>query len=487
MMRASNPVAWLSALLATAAGFFAPNALGQTCESPRPTDPQGSQGVSYGSAEVAFFDAPSGRARVHYALTGPHVPPAASTLEAGVPDAVVVAAQAADAALDKYAALGYVAPLSDADSPCGSNGDSDAIDVYLINFTAADGQAVADHCESGLPKRCAGFILVENDFRRGGYADAAEGMRTVVPHELFHLVQDAYDAGVERWWAEGSAQWAAKQVYPELQDLERFLPDYFKIPWRPLNVPPNGVISNFLYATAIWPVFLGERFDVNVVREVYEGFGPGTTTVLPPTDVVLQARGSSLAQEFLQFAAYNAATGDRAPDSGGYQNAAKYPEVPITELSSTQGDLVSDVGSGLGAFYYSLNADAPTELTLDADETRMAALLVPLADGKLQLVDAKPLPATLEKQGVVVVAGQSLLGTDAPFTLRGSAPTATAGSAGSNGNAGDGTQDAAGPKSSGCALSGIPSPNAGFGGTVALFVVTLLSRCRPRPRPRKGR
>ena len=472
MSRASNPVVLKAALLGAAVSAFAPAAAAQSCESARPTDPQGSAGVSYGSAEVGFFDSASGRARVHFALSGVHAPSAASTLQADIPDAVVVAAQAADDALDKYASLGYLPPLGDGDSPCASNGDSDAIDIYLINFSAADGQALPDHCDAGPPKRCAGFVLVENDFRAGGYADTAEGMRTVVPHELFHLVQDAYDAEVERWWAEGSAQWAAKQVYPALLDLERFLPAYFAAPWRPLNVPPNGVVTNFLYATAIWPVFLSERFDVDVVREVFEGFGQATPGVLPTTDSVLTARGSSLAQEFLQFAAYNAATGARAPAEGGYHDAASYPLVTLTKLDAKTGDLVSDVDSGMGAFYYSLQTAAPTELTLQADAARVAALLVPLADGKPQLNDAQPLPATLDGEGVVVVAGQSLSRTDAPFTLQGQPPAAPE------------TKAAAG---SSCAVTGFRGKSAGFGSALFGFVVILLGRCRARRTPRKAR
>lgn len=471
-MRAWRPIAGLSALLAAATAAFADDARAQGCESARPTEAQGSQGVSYGQAEVDFFDAASGRARVHFAVSGPHAPPSSSTLQSGLPDAVIIAGQAADDALDTFERLGYAAPLSDGGSPCANHGDSDAIDIYLINFAAADGQALPDHCQPGLPKHCAGFILVENDFRRGGYADAAEGLRTVVPHELFHLVQDAYDADVERWWAEGSAQWAAKQVYLELRDLERFLPDYFEAPWRPLNVPPNGVITNFLYATAIWPVFLSERFDTDVVRAVYEGFAEGDASVLRTTDDVLQARGSSLGQEFLNFAAYNAATGERAPDHGGYANAAEYPLVSLTALGGTQGELVSDVGSGLGAFYYSFELPAPTALTLEADPARMAALLVPVTDGELRLSEARPLPTTFEGQGVLVVAGQSLARTDAPFTLRARASEATPAGA-----------DAA-PEASGCSLTAAPGLRRSFGGIFALVVVSLLGRRRARSCPK---
>jgi hypothetical protein len=470
MRRASKPRVWLAALLATGAFLEASPAFAQACASERPTETLSTTGMNYGDAEVTFYDSASGRARIHYALAGTHAPPVVSTLEDGVPDAVVVAAEAADTALDKFEELGYRRPLSDAASPCASNGDSDAIDVYLLNFAAADGQAVPDFCEDGSPRRCSGFVVVENDFKRGGYANTAEGLRTVVPHELFHLVQNAYDADLDRWWAEGSAQWADKQVYPELKDLERFLPDYFDSPRRPLNVPPSGVITNFLYATAIWPVFLSERFDADLVREVYEGLGPDAADVLPATDAALQQRGSSLAEEFLQFAAYNAATGERAPDSGGYVNAASYPMVKLEALASGEGELVSEVASGLDAFYYSLDADSPTELSLEADPTREAALLVPLVDGKLQLDLAKRLPATLEGPGIVVVAGQSVLRTDAPFKLSGKPPSTEAG----------GGDDA--PGSSGCSVAGQPGQPAGFGGVALGFVISLLGRWRARKR-----
>jgi hypothetical protein len=296
-----------------------------------------------------------------------------------------------------------------------------------------------------------------------------EGLRTVVPHELFHLVQDAYDADVERWWAEGSAQWAAKQVYPDLQDLERFLPAYFDSPWRPLNIPPQGVITDFLYATAIWPVFLSERYDARLVRQVFESLDGGTDGVLPATDAVLQERSSSLAQEYLTFATYNAATGRRAPPDGGYAKGAAYPEVTLEPLDAAPGALVSDIASGLGAFYYSLSAASPLQLALEADATRVAAALVPLVDGKADLAGARQLPASVDGNAVLVVAGQGLSRTDAPFTVRASAANAA-------------------PESSGCSLSGVPDTEWSVSGiATALFGGWLRARKRAGKRYRKGK
>ncbi|RYZ05252.1 MAG: hypothetical protein EOO73_20765 [Myxococcales bacterium] len=444
MLRLGKALASLASLLAMLSQ--APAARAQTCAGARP---------DYGGADRAFHDSASGRVRVHFARAGASAPPAESSLEDGVPDAVVVAAQAAEDALAEYERLGYEPPLSDGASPCADNGGSAALDVYLLHFSAADGQAGIDHCEPGT-SRCAGFVLVENDFRGAGYASTEEGVRTVVPHEVFHLVQNAYDADLERWWAEGSAQWAAKQVYPELQDLERFLPAYFDVPWRPLNVPPPGIITNFLYATAIWPVFLEERFGADLVRAVFEELN-GAEGALPAADRALQARGSSLASEFVQFAAYNAATGRRAPVSGGYESAREYPEVPVETLEART---PTDTASGLGAFYYRVPEASP-ELRLVADPERVAALLLPLKDGQVDLAAAQPLPARTEGEAIVVVAAQTLARTDAPFELVFASPSPTSGA-----------------ESSGCSLAAPP----GAPGPALLWLVGFALRRSSRQR-----
>jgi hypothetical protein len=410
----SKRAAAQAALLFAAQLITAKAVSAQACENRRPTDAGGSNGLAYGAASVGSLVSSSERVRVFYALSGPH---AVSDAKAAAPAAALAAARAADAALVKFAELGYRAILTDADSPCESNGGDDKIDVYLLHFPSADGQALSDHCLAGATRRCSGFVLVENDFAGGGYASVAQGMNTVVPHELFHLVQNAYDADVERWWAEGSAQWAAKQVYPELNDLERFLPAYFSQPWRPLDVPASGVVANFLYATAIWPVFLGERHGPDAVRQVFERLATGEGNVLASTAQFLDEQGESLGQEFLWFAAYNAATGSRARPGLGYRDAANYPLVALTPFAAESGHRVDDVGSGLGAFYYSVQPSTPQELALESEPARMAAMALPLEGGRIDLGGALPLPAVAEGPQVVVVAGQSVAKTDAPFSL----------------------------------------------------------------------
>ncbi|HYJ09635.1 MAG TPA: hypothetical protein VEX18_11515, partial [Polyangiaceae bacterium] len=225
------------------------------------------------------------------------------------------------------------------------------------------------------------------------------------------------------------------------------------------------------YATAIWPVFLDQVYDPDVLREVFESLD-GEQSVFEATDGVLQARGSSLSEAHLRFALLNAATGDRAPSSGGYAAAADYPMVELTPFPLTPGATVSEVAAGLGSFYYAVESDAPLELSLEADPERVAALLLPLRNGDADVDAAVPLPATLEGSGIVVVVGQSLARTDAPFELLANTPRA---------------QNSHDLGESGCALVSGGRARSANAGALAGFVVSLSGLMWARARPRAQR
>jgi len=86
-------------------------------------------------------------------------------------------------------------------------------------------------------------------------------------------VQYAYDANMDHWWLEGTAQWATDQLYPELTDMESFFPAFFADIERPLNSPPGGIVAPWLYGSAIWPRFLGEHLGPEVVASIMERQG----------------------------------------------------------------------------------------------------------------------------------------------------------------------------------------------------------------------
>jgi len=445
-----------SRLLALALLVESKHAIASDCT--RPTDPGGAHGYSYGSAEVKSFG--SSTVLVWYVTAGVHAVNAQSTRSDAIPDDVVEVAEVTTAAFAKYLELGYRAPISDVSHPeCGANGGDGRLDVYLVRMQGADGMTAIDlgRCsERGSAVFCASFILAQANFA-AQYPNASTGIRTVLPHELFHVFQNAYDSGLDRFWAEGTAQWAVKTLDPSLTDLERNLPAFFAQPSRALDAPANGVTTAFLYGSAIWPVFLSQRYGGRIVRAILEREAEEGGSSLASADAVLADEQTSLSREFARFAAWNAATGARA-DAGGYEDAASYPMVPVKELGPVP---IHDVSSGLASFYYHAQVSAPMQIALETDSTRNVGTLVPLENDVARVDRATPLPAQLLAEGIIVVSGITSNKTDAPFTLSLtplSSPTAA--------------------DASGCALSREPSQVSSQAFVSSLLLLLSFSRRR---------
>ena len=235
--------------------------------------------------------------------------------------------------------MGYRAPVSDSTNPsCGTYGGDGRLDVYLVSMTGADGMTRTDtgRCTmTGAASQCASFIYAQSNFALL-YSTADIGIHTVLPHETFHVIQNAYNANIDRFWAEGTAQWAAKTLDPTLTDLERFLPAFFEESSHSIDAPANGVTSSYLYGAAVWPVFLTQRHGNGIVKSILEEEAKAGALAIPAADTVLQASQLSIEEEFPLFAAWNAATGKRTPTSmnAGYANATNYPLVSIAALSA---------------------------------------------------------------------------------------------------------------------------------------------------------
>jgi len=427
----------------------------------RPTDASGYQGYAYGAAEVKSFA--KERVRVHWATSGTHAPALASGRADGVPDSVAYAADVAEQALARYAEMGYRAVPSD--TACASNGGDEKLDVYLVRFNGGDGACVAE-CTGGA---CPSFALVDAKLN-GGYASPEEGFRMVVTHELFHAVQNLYKTGDDPFWAEGTAQWAMKTLHPDLPDFERNLPKFFGEPTRSLDAPPTGVTAGYLYGSAVWPLFLATSFGPDTVREIFEVEAEGHEA-LEATDLVLAKKGSSLAEAFPMFAAWNVATAELA-GTGGYPDAAQYPGVKTAALE----DGASNITSGLAYFAYRGALDAKYRIELETDAARNGGLVVPIEGGKARIDRAAKLPAEAEGEVVVVVAGTTTRKTDAPFAIRLAEPEAAPPAASSSGGAPGGGDD-------GCRAAPGPSPSGGgllLAGVGAVLAIALRSPRRRR-------
>jgi hypothetical protein len=474
----------------------------------RPTDPGGVVGFDYDGDTSAQYDTPEGRVRVHFTEDGAHAPDLETTPPNDDPDFVVLVGQVAEESLDGYEALGFRAPVSDVADSCDSDGGDDRLDIYLVDFGAGDGQVVAGPCSGvGAARTCAAFALV--DHRLAGYPSDTVAARTVVGHEVFHVLQNAYVTDLAAWFSEGSAQWAADHLHPELDDLEAFIPAFFEETDRSIDNPPGGAAGAFLYGSAIWPVFLEQRHDTDVVRSILEA-GPAGDAIWPAHDAALATRDSSMAATFPEFAAWNGATGSRA-GSFGYADAADYPEVAVESLAGALPLTYEGATSGFASRYVHVDVGATTaRASLDTDPERNAGVVLRLTNGRAEEGAALPMPATFEGEALLIVAGVSPRKPDGPFTLTvevatdegaGGSTSSTASASGATAatstsatsssgpggggvggsDAGDGDDDAA-EDDGGCSCGMPGASERPLGGALALVAASLWAARRRAPR-----
>jgi hypothetical protein len=407
------------------------------CPDTRPT----SAGAPYAfDAPVQTFD--TEHVRVHFATTGPNAVRDLTAPGETVPDDVKLVGDRTEQAFTAYAAKGFRLPLADTrQAPCSPGGGDARLDVYLVAFQSADGATVTERCAAA--GTCNAYIIADARLDRR-YPTVDEGVRTVLPHELFHAVQYAYSGNLTGFFSEGSAQWAAANLSGSDADLRKFLPDFFRETGRPLDVPPAGATAGYLYGAAIWSVFLAETYGESLIRATLEfQAADRMATTLAATDLALQSKASSMKDAFGTFALYNLATGKRA-GPGGYAQAATYPMASVANLSATAdpaaaaGTLQAESAiSGYAAKYYRVSG--PGELRLYGNPDEVTTLYAPRADSsEAPLVDqalrtsstgpqleGAPIAVT-SAGGYVVVAGARASKRDATFRIVLTPPVAQA-------------------------------------------------------------
>lgn len=408
-------------------------------------------------ADEATFGLDGGAVLVHYATTGPDAVPPDDADDSGVPDFVEEVARTAEEALAHFAASGFRRPLGD-----GALGGDARLDLYLRDLSAADGNAVADHCdETG----CAGHAIAENDYAGYAYPSRTEAIRSVVPHELFHLVQFAYTLDQPATWAEGTAVWAVEHLYGDgNSDFERFLPAFLGRTYRPFERAVGGFGDAYPYGAALWPYFLAYRFGVSAIVAAWEGCV--TSPFLDALDAVLAERDASLATAWIEFTRINAFTGAHAIPSS-YPGAERWvaaPREPALEATATVHV------EGLSARYVPITLDAPMQLTVSpGGAITVAAWVADAAGAGVELLPAGDgLAAPLEPGAyTLVLTGLS----------RGTLTTPVELALGPREEPPVDDEDDAG----GCAVSPISSPASGLVPWIPLVLVPLRRRRARHP------
>jgi len=117
-------------------------------------------------------------------------------------------------------------------------------------------------------------------------------------------------------------------VYDDVNDYLGYLSDFFKYPWLSLKTF-RDLSDLHPYGSCVWPMYLQERFDTTIIRDIWEGCAqvPGNNAIDYPsgesaTDKALQARGITFEEAFREFTVWNYFTGDRARPQLYYSEGA---------------------------------------------------------------------------------------------------------------------------------------------------------------------
>ena len=94
--------------------------------------------------------------------------------------------------------------------------------TFTGSFQVANGEA-------GIPELGIRLREIQADVLLGPDSIA---IRVLTSHELFHAIQDAYDAGQDRKWTEGTAAWNEEMTFPEQDDYEGFVATFLELPER---------------------------------------------------------------------------------------------------------------------------------------------------------------------------------------------------------------------------------------------------------------
>lgn len=377
--------------------------------------------------KAAGYTSPSGRFLVSYETEGIDAVPLADLSPAnGIPDFVERIAEYCDTSYaTEFEVLGFTPP----DLSSGP---------YRISFESMGsyGYTVTDGSVAGtnivLHNTFLGFP--DNDDVEGSAIGAA---KVSVAHELKHASQFATSGWSETGlWVEVDAVWVEDHVYDSVNDYYNYIATGNSIAAPALSLD-FGPTASGSYDDCIWQHWMVRNHGVAVIRDFWtrRSSQPGEN-VLASYDYALQLRGDSIAEDFVDFAAFNYASGARARYGFGYEEADRYPTAPLeSSLDTPTLDTLGQINH--------LAADLHTVTGFSADPKATAyvrfedlapmsplriAVLVDLVDGSRRYhviapeagIVTFPLPeaaASIVSLGVVVANGSTTTNA-AGYTLQ---------------------------------------------------------------------
>lgn len=302
----------------------------------RPTD-GGDPLVNYTTAEAPPVE--TARFRVHYVET---TRDAASMTY--VNEVAAVMEEVWDHQVD---ALGWAVPTSD-----GVLGGNGKVDVYLADvgnlgafgYAAPDGRQ-ATGCQIDRCTGIHGYVVLDNDYAefRGAPGD---NLRVTAAHEFNHVVHFTESFTNDFWMFEATGVWSEVEAYPTIDGRTQYLPEFSGRPDLPFTAGGAGDQNDpgFLraYGLYVFNLWLSDQYGPRVVVDAWRATLDHDAHSLAGYAQVLEQRGSTFPEQFLDFAAATAEwehTGFPGESVAGLPPVARAGNVPpddgVTRLDHT--------------------------------------------------------------------------------------------------------------------------------------------------------
>ena len=287
---------------------------------------------------------PSGLFRVHYDTEGRNAVEPDDNDGNGIPDYIDLAATILDSIwVLEVDQLGYNPPPSD-----NGLGGGDEYDVYVIDLSRGGclGPVSVYGCAypaSNSAETTHSYLEIDNNFTDPSYQQTRglDALRVTIAHEFHHAIQFGYYApGAGNWWQESTSTWMEEVAYPHIDDYLQYLTYFLGEPQRALNSGLPG--KNHTYGSAIFSLFLDQRYGRELNRLIWEELGQRKSVHLDHFDrVIRQVEPGGLGVALGEFAVWNYFTNNRYRDSY-YAEGNLYPTVPTHDIAIAAEAVVRD-------------------------------------------------------------------------------------------------------------------------------------------------
>ncbi|MCX8056066.1 MAG: T9SS type A sorting domain-containing protein [Ignavibacteria bacterium] len=269
------------------------------------------------------YDSPGGKFRLTYETTGPNAVPTADGNGNGVPDFVEWVASYFDYSWAfEIDTLGFLPP------PIGTG-------KYQVSFEEMSAYGYTTVVSGTLTR-----IVMHRNFNGFPPNQDPEGnvkgaAKVTAAHEFKHAHQIVYNYWNEpSWYIELDATWMEDIAYDYVNDYY----NYITSTGSPFTSPGQSLDAGDGYEDCNWMIFLGERFNVNINRQIWQRRqqAPGENMFATFNYVLSTFYSSNFQNAFREYIVWNFLTNSRATTTHpGYGEATSYPlAVLCTTVSS---------------------------------------------------------------------------------------------------------------------------------------------------------